>query len=36
MWGRFWVLDLFRRTQALRALSAPFAALTSVISNLQR
>jgi NitT/TauT family transport system permease protein len=30
-----WVLDLFRRTRALRALRAPFSALTSTISNLQ-
>jgi NitT/TauT family transport system permease protein len=29
-----WMLDLFRRTRALRALSYPFAALNRVISNL--
>ena len=29
-----WMLDLFRRTRALRALSYPFAALNKVISNL--
>ena len=28
-----WVLDLFRRTRALRALSYPFAAMNKVISN---
>ncbi|NVN86632.1 MAG: ABC transporter permease subunit [Rhodopseudomonas sp.] len=30
-----WVLDLFRRTRALRALSVPFAAASRSISNLQ-
>jgi NitT/TauT family transport system permease protein len=30
-----WMLDLFRRTRALRALSLPFAALNKIISNLQ-
>jgi NitT/TauT family transport system permease protein len=30
-----WMLDLFRRTRALRALSYPFAALNRVISNLR-
>jgi NitT/TauT family transport system permease protein len=30
-----WMLDLFRRTRALRALSFPFVALNKVISNLQ-
>src|ERR1700675_1280884 len=30
-----WMLDLFRRTRALRALSLPFAALNRAISNLQ-
>ena len=29
-----WMLDLFRRTRALRALSVPFAALNKAISNL--
>jgi NitT/TauT family transport system permease protein len=29
-----WMLDLFRRTRALRALSLPFSALNKVISNL--
>ena len=29
-----WMLDLFRRTRALRALTYPFAALNKVISNL--
>jgi len=29
-----WMLDLFRRTRALRALSLPFAALNKIISNL--
>jgi NitT/TauT family transport system permease protein len=29
-----WMLDLFRRTRALRALSIPFAALNKIISNL--
>ncbi len=29
-----WMLDLFRRTRALRALSIPFAAFNRVISNL--
>jgi NitT/TauT family transport system permease protein len=29
-----WMLDLFRRTRALRALTLPFAALNKVISNL--
>jgi NitT/TauT family transport system permease protein len=29
-----WMLDLFRRTRALRALSLPFASLNKVISNL--
>jgi NitT/TauT family transport system permease protein len=29
-----WMLDLFRRTKALRALSLPFAALNKIISNL--
>src|SRR6202035_1155652 len=29
-----WMLDLFRRTRALRALTYPFAALNRVISNL--
>jgi NitT/TauT family transport system permease protein len=29
-----WMLDLFRRTRALRALSIPFAALNKAISNL--
>jgi NitT/TauT family transport system permease protein len=29
-----WMLDLFRRTRALRALSIPFSALNKVISNL--
>ena len=29
-----WMLDLFRRTRALRALSMPFSALNKVISNL--
>ena len=29
-----WMLDLFRRTRALRALSRPFAALNKAISNL--
>jgi len=29
-----WMLDLFRRTRALRALSYPFAAVNKVISNL--
>ena len=29
-----WMLDLFRRTRALRALSLPFAALNKAISNL--
>jgi NitT/TauT family transport system permease protein len=30
-----WMLDLFRRTRALRALTAPFAATNKVFSNLQ-
>jgi NitT/TauT family transport system permease protein len=30
-----WMLDLFRRTRALRALTYPFAALNKVVSNLQ-
>src|ERR1700760_3005753 len=30
-----WMLDLFRRTRALRALSLPFSALNKSISNLQ-
>jgi NitT/TauT family transport system permease protein len=30
-----WMLDLFRRTRALRALSLPFSALNKMISNLQ-
>src|SRR5271156_2775043 len=30
-----WILDLFRRTRALRALTLPFAALNKAISNLQ-
>jgi NitT/TauT family transport system permease protein len=30
-----WMLDLFRRTRALRALTYPFAALNKIISNLQ-
>jgi NitT/TauT family transport system permease protein len=30
-----WMLDLFRRTRALRALSAPFAALNRAFSNLR-
>jgi NitT/TauT family transport system permease protein len=30
-----WMLDLFRRTRALRALSFPFSALNKVISNLR-
>ena len=30
-----WMLDLFRRTRALRALSLPFAALNKTFSNLQ-
>jgi NitT/TauT family transport system permease protein len=30
-----WMLDLFRRTRALRALTYPFAALNSSIANLQ-
>src|SRR6202035_3184150 len=29
-----WMLDLFRRTRALRALTYPFAALNKAISNL--
>jgi NitT/TauT family transport system permease protein len=29
-----WMLDLFRRTRALRALSLPFSALNKIISNL--
>src|ERR1700746_647828 len=29
-----WMLDLFRRTRALRALTLPFAALNKIISNL--
>jgi NitT/TauT family transport system permease protein len=29
-----WMLDLFRRTRALRALTYPFAALTRLVSNL--
>src|SRR6201998_380550 len=30
-----WMLDLFRRTRALRALTAPFAATNKIFSNLQ-
>ena len=30
-----WMLDLFRRTRALRALTYPFAALNKAVSNLQ-
>src|SRR6201992_1652999 len=30
-----WMLDLFRRTRALRALSLPFSSLNKIISNLQ-
>ena len=30
-----WMLDLFRRTRALRALSLPFSALNKAVSNLQ-
>jgi NitT/TauT family transport system permease protein len=30
-----WMLDLFRRTRALRALTYPFAALNKIVSNLQ-
>jgi NitT/TauT family transport system permease protein len=30
-----WMLDLFRRTRALRALSVPFAALSRMVSNWQ-
>jgi len=30
-----WMLDLFRRTRALRALTLPFSALNKIISNLQ-
>src|SRR5438105_6654560 len=30
-----WMLDLFRRTRALRALTIPFAALNKAVSNLQ-
>jgi NitT/TauT family transport system permease protein len=30
-----WMLDLFRRTRALRALSIPFTALNKIISNLR-
>ncbi|TMJ49036.1 MAG: ABC transporter permease subunit [Alphaproteobacteria bacterium] len=30
-----WMLDLFRRTRALRSLTYPFAALTKAVSNLQ-
>jgi NitT/TauT family transport system permease protein len=30
-----WMLDLFRRTRALRALSSPFAAMNKAVSNLQ-
>ena len=30
-----WMLDLFRRTRALRALTSPFAALNRIVSNLQ-
>ncbi|MFX6281349.1 hypothetical protein ABTF86_20015, partial [Acinetobacter baumannii] len=29
-----WMLDLFRRTRALRVLSYPFAALNKAVSNL--
>ncbi len=32
--GTSWMLDLFRRTRALRALSIPFTALNKIISNL--
>src|SRR5438045_9329645 len=30
-----WMLDLFRRTRALRTLTYPFAALNKAVSNLQ-
>jgi len=30
-----WMLDLFRRTRALRALTSPFATINSVVSNLR-